>query len=95
MEVLSETSSILRKIQQDIINVLGSSSKVPLNLAKWYAVKHNYITQGVFNGYTGQLHVSAFTGHLQVVLREIKVLLYTLSVHVVHEISTYEPYCLK
>jgi hypothetical protein len=32
---------------------------------KWYAVKHNYITQGVFNGYTGQVHVSAYTGHLE------------------------------
>ena len=39
--------------------------------------------KGVFNGYTGQLHVSLYTGHLQVVLRELKVLLYTLSAHVV------------
>ena len=42
---------------------------------KWYAVKHNYVTE--FNGYTGQLHVSAYTGHLQVVLRELELLLYT------------------
>ena len=33
--------------------------------------KHNYITLGVFNGYTGQLHVSAYTGHLQVVFQRI------------------------
>ena len=30
---------------------------------KEYAVRHKYVTYGVFNGYTGQLHVSAFTGH--------------------------------
>ena len=33
---------------------------------KGYVVKHNYINEGVFNGYTRQLHVLAFTGHLQV-----------------------------
>jgi len=38
---------------------------------KYYAVRHNYITSGVFNGYIRQLHVSAYTGHLQVVLREL------------------------
>jgi len=38
---------------------------------KWYAVKHNCVTCGLFTGYTGQLHVSAYTGHLQVALREL------------------------
>ena len=50
---------------------------------KWYVIKHNYVTEGVFNGYTGQLYVSAYTGHLQVVLRELKVLIYALNAHVV------------
>jgi len=34
---------------------------------KLYVVKHNYVTEGVFKGYTGQLHVSAYTGHPQIV----------------------------
>jgi len=38
---------------------------------KGYVVKHNYVNEGVFNGYTRQLHVSAFTGHLQVVIKRI------------------------
>ena len=29
---------------------------------KGYVVKHNYVNEGVFNCYTRQLHVSAFTG---------------------------------
>ena len=46
--------------------------------------KYNYITEGVFNGYTGQLHVSAFTGHLQVVLERNEGLFngYTTQLHV-------------
>jgi len=36
---------------------------------KGYVVKHIYVTEGVFNGYTRQLHVSAFTGYLQVVFK--------------------------
>jgi len=30
------------------------------------------------NGYTGQLHVSAFNGHLQVVLRELNLRSYCI-----------------
>ena len=42
-----------------------------LTYAYWkgHVVKHNYVNQDVFNGYTRQLHVSAFTGHLQVVFK--------------------------
>jgi len=40
---------------------------------KWYVVKHSRVTKGVFSDYNGQLHVSACTGHLQVVLRELKI----------------------
>ena len=36
---------------------------------KGYVVKHNYVNYGVCDGYTRQLHVSAFTGHLQVVFQ--------------------------
>jgi len=35
---------------------------------KWYVVTHICVTKGEFNDYNGQLHVSACTGHLQVVL---------------------------
>ena len=42
---------------------------------KWYIVKHNCVPKGVFSDYNGQLHVSACTGHLQVVLGELKILL--------------------
>jgi len=42
---------------------------------RWYVVKHNCLTIGVFSDYNGQLHVSACTGHLQVVLGELKILL--------------------
>jgi len=38
---------------------------------KWYVVKHNCVTKGVFIDYNGQLHVSVCTGHLQVVLGEL------------------------
>jgi len=38
---------------------------------KWYVVKHNCVTVGVFSDYNGQVHVSACTGHLQVVLGEL------------------------
>ena len=38
---------------------------------KWYVVKHNCVKKGVFSDYNGQLHVSACTGHLQVVLGEL------------------------
>ena len=58
------------------------SEYVVLTFWKWYSVKHNYVNLGVFNGYTEWPHVSGFTGHLQVVSREFKVLLYTLSAHV-------------
>ena len=36
---------------------------------KGYVVKHNYVNEGVFNGYIRQLHVSVFTGHLLVVFK--------------------------
>ena len=38
---------------------------------KWYVVKHNRVTISVFSDYNGQLHVSACTDHLQVVLGEL------------------------
>ena len=38
---------------------------------KWYIVKQNCATKGVFSDYNGQLLVSACTGHLQVVLGEL------------------------
>jgi len=38
---------------------------------KWYLIKHICVTKGVFSDYNGQLHVSACTGHLRVVLGEI------------------------
>jgi len=44
---------------------------VCMKLGKWYLVKHNCVKIGVFSDYNGQLHVSAFTGHLQVVLGEL------------------------
>jgi len=50
-------------------NLLCNSNTVSLGHWKGYIVKHNYVNQGVFNGYTRQLHVSAFTGHLQVVFK--------------------------
>ena len=34
-------------------------------------IKHNCVKIGVFSEYNGQLHVSACTGHLQVVLGEL------------------------
>ena len=40
-------------------------------VGKWYVVKHNCVPVGVFSDYNGQLHVSASTGHLQVVLGEL------------------------
>ena len=42
---------------------------------KWYVVKHNCVTKGVFSDYIEQLHVSARSGRLQVVLGELKILL--------------------
>jgi len=42
---------------------------------KWYVVKHNCVTKGIFSDYNRQLRVSACTGHLQVVLGELKILL--------------------
>jgi len=42
---------------------------------KWYLVKHNCVTVGVFIDYNGQLHVSPCTGHLQFVLGELKILI--------------------
>jgi len=39
-------------------------------LGKWYLVKHNCVPVGVVSDYNGQLHVSACTGHLQIVLGE-------------------------
>jgi len=48
----------------------------------WNAVKHNYTTYGLFKGYTGQLHISAHTGHLQVVLRELNLKSYYIHVYV-------------
>ena len=36
---------------------------------KGYVVKHNYVKLRCFNDYTRQLHVSAPTGHLQVVFK--------------------------
>ena len=44
-------------------------------LGKWYLFKHNCVSIGVFSDYNGQLHVSACTGYLQVVLGELKILL--------------------
>ena len=38
---------------------------------KWYVVRHNCVTKCVFSDYNGQLHVSACTGHLQVVLGDL------------------------
>jgi len=38
---------------------------------KWSVVKLNCVTKGAFSDYNGQLHVSACTGHLQVVLGEL------------------------
>ena len=43
---------------------------------KWYIVKHNCVTKGVFSDCNGQLHVSACTGHLQVVLGELNLRCY-------------------
>jgi len=54
----------------------GSLCEEPCHVGKWYLVKHNCVTIGIFSGYNGQLHVSACTGHLQVVLGELKILLY-------------------
>ena len=51
--------------------VLGSVSSPLYETRKWYVVKHNCVTTGVFSDYNGQLHVSACTGHLQVVLGEL------------------------
>ena len=42
-----------------------------MKLGKWYLVKYNSVPIGVFSDYNGQLHVSACTGHLQVVLGEL------------------------
>ena len=36
---------------------------------KGHVAKQNYVSLGVFNGCTGQLHVSTFTGQLQVVFK--------------------------
>jgi len=38
----------------------------------WLVVEHNCVNIGVFIDFVGQLHVSAFIGHRQVVLREVK-----------------------
>ena len=37
---------------------------VYMKLGKWYLVKHNCVTIGVFSDYNWQLHVSACIGHL-------------------------------
>jgi len=44
-------------------------------LGKWYLVKQNCVTIGVFSNYNGQLHVSVCIDHLHVVLGELKILL--------------------
>ena len=46
--------------------------KLTLTLGNGYVAKHNCVTIGVFSDYNGQLHVSAYTGHLQVVLSSPK-----------------------
>jgi len=46
-----------------------------MTIGKWYVVKHNCVTKGVFSDFIGQLRVSARTGHLQVVLGELNILL--------------------
>jgi len=38
----------------------------------WLVVEHNCVNIGVFIDFVEQLHVSAFIGHRQVVLREVK-----------------------
>jgi len=53
----------------------GKIRTLLLGLGNWYVVKHNCVTIGVVSDYNGQLHVSACTGHLQVVLGELKILL--------------------
>jgi len=37
----------------------------------WLVVKHNFVNIGVFIDFLEQLHVSAFIGHRQVILREV------------------------
>jgi len=66
---------------------------VCMKLGKWYLVKHNCVPVGVFGYYNGQLHVSACTGHLQVVLGELNLRSYISIAHARGvEISTYGPY---
>ena len=81
--IKSQTWSIVRTLLGSVSSPLCVCVCVCVKLGNWHAVKHNCVTWGVFKGYIGQLHVSACTGILQVVLRELKVLLYTLRAHVV------------
>jgi len=48
-----------------------SQQNITNTVWKWYIVKHNGVTKGIFSDHSGQLHVSACTGHLQVVLGEL------------------------
>jgi len=67
-----------------------------MKLGKWYVVKHNCVTIGVFSDYNGQLHVSACTGHLQIVLGELNLRsYYSIARARGVEISTYGPYLQK
>jgi len=75
----SDTRRVWKRIMWHILwmNALAAACRLHLTVRqrivssywKGYAVKHNCVTWGVFNGYTGQLHVSAYTGHLQVVFQ--------------------------
>jgi len=67
----SQYSARLVPLPSTAFSIYHSPVFLPLTLysQKGYLVKHNYVNYGVFNGYTRQLHVSAFTGHLQVVFK--------------------------
>jgi len=57
--------------------IIAVCSEIHTEHRKWYLVKHNCVTIGVFSDYNGQLHVPACTGHLQVVLGELNLRSYS------------------
>ena len=74
---LPSVTIVFESLSISILDIMktGKIRTLLLGLGNWYVVKHNCVTIGVVSDYNGQLHVSACTGHLQVVLGELKILL--------------------